>query len=147
MGGGGMNGIEYAIENLKRAIENLERAKDRIGTPDRWYQGDYYPDAGYLLGQPDDEVPCCAIGAVWWARSLRGAIETPNGLWQEVALLNQAAQFYGHTQVYKFNDDPVTRHEQVMDVFDRAIRIGRERLRMLLPQRLREQARRLEGAE
>lgn len=127
-----------AIENLERAIENLERAKERISTPDRWHQGDYYPDAGYLLGQPDDEVPCCALGAVWWARSLRGATEAPRclWLWQEVELLDQAVRFYGHTQVHKFNDDPSTRHEQVMDVFDRAIRIGRERLRELLPKLL-----------
>lgn len=105
---------------MTTTIEVLRQARSLIDTPGKWCQGSYGegPD-------PFDYSQRCAFGAFCDARTELGLDGTARDTALDYSLASKDAWDYRHTGSYvTFNDHPDTTHQDIMDLFDKAIKIA-----------------------
>lgn len=97
---------------MTTVVDVLRRAKNRINTPEKWYQGDFSPDG---LGGAIAGLPCCAFAAV--------SVVCIERLSVGLNVTEELERFIPGKFVYleDYNDDPATTHADIMALFDRTI--------------------------
>ena len=93
-------------------VEALQKARDHISDPRMWIKGGYSEngEVGAIRGEP-----CCALGALMWV------LDGDNTFYSEMLhCLRLACPILGRISTY--NDLPSTSHEDIMELFDRAIK-------------------------
>lgn len=111
---------------MNGSADVLRAARAKIENPMAWTQGRLSADEfGEFVYPHDIRATCfCAQGAILsaqhvlkWAPAESGS-NTP-GLW-----ISQAARALGFETAREFNDAPATAHEDVLALFDLAIRLA-----------------------
>lgn len=104
--------------------DNLAAAKAVIAKPEQWTQKTYARDAddGAVAALDEGAICFCTLGAVKVATGEH--ILTPN--YPIVKLLNEVVKAKGYSSIISFNDLYNRKHEEVLQVFDEAIRIAIE---------------------
>lgn len=108
-------------------VDVLKAARDIISTPDKWTQRSYaraadnYPVA---VGMKD-ACKFCALGAV-----LKVSERTYAGPddFAPMAILEGVAHQYHDMSVVGYNDSPNTSHQDIMELYDRAIQEAQRRM-------------------
>jgi hypothetical protein len=106
--------------------EILIKAKAEIANPARWTREAYARDEdGQAVDIFDPNATCfCAVGAIRRQTPTPRVINMP--IEYAVMAVNEVARAKART-IYHHNDHPETSHEDIIQVFDEAIRV--ERLR------------------
>lgn len=99
---------------MRSAAEVLRAAKEIIGTPDKWGQGQ-----GENLRVPAGRL--CVAQAVW---CVRAPLDT-----QQAALyfFRQAVGIRGRIGTVDYNDTPGRTHAEIMESMDKAIELAASR--------------------
>jgi len=125
-------------KDLSVTISNLTKARDFISNPRHWGKGEYI-----TCDFTGFDYQACAQGALKWigvepprckvaARMFDPEYEIPlehSYLYEAVLSLDS-----GHNSVIFFNDDPETKHEDVMRLFNRAIHLAMADHLLLAPE-------------
>jgi hypothetical protein len=116
------------------ASETLKKAKEKIKSPYSWTKDSLvkglYSDGTLRECHLDDEIACCwcSIGAVMAVVPDGSSYEFTGNVARAVSILNDICrQENGFNNVAVFNDSPDTTHQDVMEVFDRAIEVAERR--------------------
>lgn len=107
----------------KEVTEILTKAREKIATPEKWTKGAAFRGARGEVSDEDKHCQCCALGAVWAVTSCLNAVGSPG--YQAEILLHNVAIRKGFGHVPAFNDAEDTTHEQVVALFDEAIKISK----------------------
>mgnify|MGYP001797557280 CR=1 FL=1 len=99
----------------------LIKAREHISDPSMWYQGNWSQTG---IDGARKGYPCCVYGAIEWA--LPNDIGNPhlNSKAEKLALFVEKVAGIEADGLGGFNDDPNTTHQDVLDVFDKAIEVA-----------------------
>lgn len=102
-----------------KTSELLKDAKQVISKPENWTQGVYARDSDDKEIRPERTDACkfCMYGA------LR---RNGGGFFSATEFLLLAVKEQCATDIVSYNDDPDRKHEEVMEVFDKAIKLAEE---------------------
>lgn len=107
----------------KEVTEILTKARENIINPAHWTKGAAFRGPSGEVCDEHVACQCCALGAVWAVSSQLNAVGSPG--YQAEMLLHNVAIRHGFGHVPAFNDAEATTHEQVVALFDEAIKISK----------------------
>lgn len=119
-----------------KTSEFLILSKEKINTPDKWFKGEWAvnKDGFPVRSYSNDAVCFCSAGAL--NRTQHRLVEN-DGPWNEdkVSRLADMAAFYLRKVCFNlhginfinFNDRESTTHEEMMNVWDKAIELAKEK--------------------
>lgn len=104
----------------KDLIAGLKLAKSYIDTPEKWIKRELAMDASgqSVLSIDSDACKFCAVGALF-----RAEYKLDMSLLDDMknAIYDLGIPILNDNGIMRFNDDPLTTHTDVMQVFDYAI--------------------------
>lgn len=110
-----------------KPIDGLRQAKAKISDPRNWIKGAWAEDMNGMPVSSNHPTACkfCAVGALHRVFD-ENANENGDGAWYAMAIkaLRKAVRLVCSSEVMRvpsFNDFPLTTHEDVMALYDRAI--------------------------
>ncbi len=106
---------------MRTVTEDLTAARALIDTPERWTQGSFSTEKVDALGKK--KMCYCALGAMVEVTVGRIDDMARFGAMKDVILRELPTN---RGSVAGFNDSPYTIHQDVMDLFDRAIQATQE---------------------
>lgn len=107
-------------------LEVLKQARALIASPEHWTQGAlaHTCDGGVCGPTDPDATNWCAIGAVWSAThgNKPQIVDSIAALADVVPNRGPITQIeLQEARVQRYNDNPATDHQTILDLFDRAI--------------------------
>jgi hypothetical protein len=105
-------------------VEVLKAAKANIATPDKWTKGCAARGPQGNVVDPSMGTCFCALGAIWGVTS---PANDPDSAGFLAEFLLEKARLILHPEFFHvpaFNDDKDTKHEEVLDLYDKAIELA-----------------------
>lgn len=105
-------------------LEMLHQAKQKISKPENWCKGNSAVNAAGAPVPVKYREACrwCSVGSVGSIRA------SSDGYWDAVAILDRATSYQTdgfYRDIIDLNDHPDTTHDDVVEVFDRAMLLAR----------------------
>lgn len=104
---------------MTTTVEILRNARSLIDSPEKWHQGDY----GEFGASGEEYCKFCAFGALDASCSRLDAEQMVYSA-ADRALMAALPIAFQDLSYVTFNDHPDTTHQDIMDLFDRAIAIA-----------------------
>ena len=107
-----------------RLLPVLKTAREKISNPKAWTQGHYAKDQSGTVDEPcsGTAVSWCAAGAI----SAALGFNSPAKLY-ETGLLEFLGEVAGWNTITMYNDYPTRTHAEILEVFDKAIKLMEKR--------------------